>query len=186
MAKPRPRSYFVQAPAATADEVEDTLWNREVTAASFSDAQERYQAALLEQYKLYVEMADRVSARRALANTFFLTLNTAILTTIGLLLKAHPNGARWALVFPLLILLVECLAWFWIVRSYRQLNSGKWAVVGALEKRLPASPWWRAEWEALGRGENPARYWPLTHVEQLVPLCFALTYLLGFIVVVAL
>ena len=32
---------------------------------------------LLEQYKIYVEMADRISARRGLANTFFLTLNTA-------------------------------------------------------------------------------------------------------------
>jgi hypothetical protein len=40
---------------------------------------------VLEQYKLYVEMADRLSARRALANTFFLTVNTAVL--IGLASK---------------------------------------------------------------------------------------------------
>ena len=30
-----------------------------------------------ELYKLAVEMADRVSARRSLANSFFLTINTA-------------------------------------------------------------------------------------------------------------
>ena len=40
-----------------------------------------YDAAVLEQYKLYVEMADRISARRGLTNTFFLTLNT---TVVGL------------------------------------------------------------------------------------------------------
>jgi hypothetical protein len=32
-----------------------------------------YDSALREQYKLYVEMADRISARRALTNSFFLT-----------------------------------------------------------------------------------------------------------------
>jgi hypothetical protein len=37
----------------------------------------------LEQYKIYVEMADRISARRGMTNTFFLTLNTAIFTAVG-------------------------------------------------------------------------------------------------------
>ena len=37
----------------------------------------------MDQWKLYVEMADRVSGRRGLTNTFFLTLNTAIFTAIG-------------------------------------------------------------------------------------------------------
>ncbi len=79
------------------------------------------------------------------------------------------------------VLALQCLVWFWTIRSYRQLNAGKWAVVGALERRLPASPWWSAEWAALGRGEDPARYWPLTHLEQWVPLLFALAYVGGFL-----
>ncbi|MGH6629978.1 MAG: RipA family octameric membrane protein, partial [Burkholderiales bacterium] len=46
--------------------------------------------AILEQYKTYVEMADRISGCRALANTFFLTLNTAIFTVIGVFLRQIP------------------------------------------------------------------------------------------------
>jgi hypothetical protein len=88
------------------------------------------------------------------------------------------------LVLPLVLLVVLCLAWFWLVRSYRQLNSGKYAVIGALEERLPASPYWNAEWDALGNGEDKAIYWPLTHLEQWVPCVFALTYICGFLVVV--
>jgi hypothetical protein len=182
---PDPLSYFIEAPAAQADELEGILWNREITAATYGNDNDKYLTAVLEQYKLYVEMADRVSARRGIANTFFLTLNTAIFTTIGFFWENRSESTRWFLVFPLLVLLGECFAWFWTVRSYRQLNSGKWAVVGALEKRLPASAWWSAEWEALGRGENPAKYWPLTHVEQLVPLLFAISYLGGFIALLA-
>ena len=37
----------------------------------------------LELYKLAVEMADRVSARRAAANAFFLTVNTALLAFVS-------------------------------------------------------------------------------------------------------
>src|SRR5205085_2466813 len=113
--KPKLRSYFVEAVAARADEVEPSLWNGTTTAAEYVPDNDKYQAAILDQYKLYVEMADRVSARRSLANTFFLTLNTAIFTTIGFFWKDRPDASQWFLVFPLLALLGQCLAWFWIV-----------------------------------------------------------------------
>jgi len=154
--------------------------------ADFDGANENYTQVILEQYKLYVEMADRVSVRRGLANTFFLTLNTAIFTAIGVAWSVHLAAPPAAVLLPLAILLLQCLAWFWVVRSHRQLNSGKWAVVGALERRLPASPWWSAEWKALGEGRNPARYWSLSHVEQLVPLLFAIAYIAGFVALLTL
>ena len=79
---------------------------------------------------------------------------------------------------------IQCAAWFWIVRSYRQLNAAKWAVVGAFERRLPASPWWSAEWVALGEGRDPARYLPISHVEQWIPPLFAAAYAGGFLALV--
>jgi hypothetical protein len=54
--------------------------NTAVGPADYAVPGEKYQAAMLEQYKLYMEMADWVSARRNLASTFFLTLNTALAT----------------------------------------------------------------------------------------------------------
>jgi hypothetical protein len=38
---------------------------------------ENYHSHLIEQYKLYVEMVDRLSARRVLVNNSFITLNGA-------------------------------------------------------------------------------------------------------------
>ena len=91
------------------------------------------------------------------------------------------HGLRWVLPFLFVGLVIECLAWFWLLRSYRQLNTAKYLVVGALEERLPASPYWAAEWSALGKGEDPARYWPLSHLEQWLPALFIGLYLFGFI-----
>jgi len=52
---------------------------------------------------------------------------------------------------------------------------------GRLEERLPASPFCRAEWWALGERTDRARYWPLSHIEQWIPVLFALTYFAGFL-----
>ena len=177
------RGLFRTKKPAEPSAVRTALWNTEVTSESYRGDAEKYQLAILEQYKLCVEMADRISARRALANGFFLTLNSAALTAIGVFWKDRPHTSVLYLVPPLLLLLALCLAWFWLVRSYRQLNSGKYAVIGALEERLPARPYWGAEWKALGEGKDKAIYWPLTHLEQWVPLVFGLTYICGFFVV---
>ena len=165
----------------TIDQVRPTVWT-EVDDTRYAAAGEKYQAAILDQYKTYVEMADRISVRRGLTNTFFLTLNTLILTTIGTFWKDRPTAAVWYLAVPLAALLVQCAAWFWLLRSYRQLNSAKYIVIGALEERLPASPYWRAEWTALGEGRDPSRYWPLTHLEKWTPVSFAAIYLAGFVI----
>jgi hypothetical protein len=46
--------------------------------------EERYQNHLLEQYKLNVQMANKISERRQSANSFFLTVNTALIAFLGL------------------------------------------------------------------------------------------------------
>lgn len=164
------------------DQIRGRLWNPDVSAASFAtDSDAKYRGMVLEQYKLYVEMADRISNRRGLTNTFFLTLNTLIATIFGILWRDRPASISVAvLLLVLLVTLGQCAAWWFIVRSYRQLNSGKYKVVGLLEERLPASPYWSAEWTALGGGNNPRLYLPLSHVEQWVPILFALAYVAGF------
>ncbi len=173
-------TYFRTAPTHSLKAVDRSLWSGDGT-AEWNTRNETYHTTVLEQYKIYVEMADRVSARRGTTNTFFLTLNTVIATAIGMFWKDPPQASQWLLLAPWLTLLGQCLAWFWLLRSYRQLNTAKYAVVGALEKRLPASPYGSAEWSALGSGRNPARYWPLSHVESWIPAFFAVAYTAGFI-----
>lgn len=171
-------SYF-RTETAEIGEVRANLWNEAVTAETYAGEGERYQAAIFEQYKLYVEMADRISARRGLANGFFLSLNTGTLVA-AVALFTQAAGSPWLLILLLATLLVQTGFWFWMIRSYRQLNAAKYLVSGTMEERLPASPLWRAEWNALGEGRNRARYWPMTHLEQAVPLIFAIIYVLGF------
>jgi hypothetical protein len=165
-------------------ELRRRLWSDPSATSATDRATTTYDSAVLEQYKLCVEMADRVSARRGLTNSFFLTLNTGIVAAIATFHKVPAGGEAWWLVIPLVALLGQCFAWFYLVRSYRLLNGAKYRVVGALEERLPASPFWRAEWWELGEGRDRTRYWPLSHIEQWIPVLFALTYFAGFLAIV--
>lgn len=136
-----------------------------------------YDKHLFEQYKLYVEMADRISARRAIANSFFVGVHAALVTAFTVLLKEGILARSSVGYTPFLAVLLLCYVWWRIVKSYRQLNSGKFKVIHAIEDLLPIAPY-AAEWKALGEGKEASLYTPLTHIENWVPILFAMLYVM--------
>ena len=55
----------------------------EIHSKSRDDYSSSYDAHAFEQYKIYLEMADRISSRRQSANSFFVTINTLLITLAG-------------------------------------------------------------------------------------------------------
>src|ERR1700733_11254577 len=115
---------------------------------------EKDQNHLFEQYKLYVEMADRISARRQTANSYFLTVNTALLSFVGWLTEKGPTDYLW-----LLGVVGAALSYLWyrLIRSFGDLNTAKYLVIHEIEQRLPLRPY-DAEWQAVGEGKQPKLY----------------------------
>ena len=128
------------------------------------------QTQCLEIYKLYVEMADRISSRRQSANSFFLTLSTAIVGLVGFL-----GIGSWIISVAGIFI---SYIWYRLIRSYRGLNTGKFSVIHEMEKDLPLSVY-AAEWEALGCGNNSKLYLPFTRIEVWVPGIFAGLHILA-------
>ena len=130
---------------------------------------------LLEQYKLFVGTSEALVSRRQQVNTFFLSVNSIILAAAGLLIRgqtAH-SIAGPALVVLGLSGIVLCFAWRRMILSFGQLNRGKFDVIHALERRLPARIF-AAEWAALGEGKDPSKYKPFTQTESLPPRIFGI------------
>ncbi len=128
-----------------------------------------YRSHLIEQYKLYVGMADEISKRRHAANAFFLSVATAI---VGLLAVIHDDlGRSWTALVALCGVIL-CFSWSRVLRSYRDLNSAKFRVVHEIETYLPLRPY-DAEWSLVKRGGDDELYKPLSHVEMAVPRVFA-------------
>jgi hypothetical protein len=149
----------------------------EVPEAPEYPAREKYQAHLLEQYKLYVEMADRVSQRRLTTNQYFLSINSALLAAVGYLTTKETSSYLWLIGAAGVVLSV---LWFQIVTSYRDLNSAKFKILHEVERQLPLSLYF-AEWNLMGRGESPKLYRPLSHIERIVPWIFIVLH--GFVII---
>lgn len=144
------------------------LFNGTELATTFPDNEKWYSLAL-DQYKLYVEMADRISQRRATANTYFLSVNSAILAFVGYLTSKDSAQNMWLLAFAGVLL---CLLWEALITSYRNLNTAKFQVIHAIENRLPIRPY-KSEWSLMGEGKNSKLYRPISHIERGVPWVFA-------------
>jgi len=143
-------------------------------------------------YALAVEMADRVSARRATANSFFFTIQAGLAVALGAFAIDGGGDAgpdRFVLFLSALAGSVIAAAWWMLLRSYRDLNRAKFAVIVAIEREhLPIALFDR-EWRELQRDPVSAwrsRYAELGDAERVVPIVFYLLYVaLAIYVVVA-
>jgi len=77
-----------------------------------------------------------------------------------------------------------CYSWYRLIRSYKDLNSGKFKVVHEIEKLLPISPF-DDEWEILGRGKDKTKYLPFTKIEMWVPWIFFTLHAIIFLMSIA-
>ncbi len=149
----------------------------------------------VEQYKLYVQMADQISARRMATNSFYMAIHAALYGVMwGFMIKefepmsAHlKNNFEWSLLVlvsaPFCLLGMICYCWWYNIRSYDQLNSAKFEVVGLLEQHLPEQPY-ALEWKMLEYGKNSQKYKPVSKIERWVPLLMGVADLMTVAIVI--
>lgn len=137
---------------------------------------EKYVDHAFEQYKLYLEMADRISVRRQSTNSFFVTINTLLITIAGYVMAATTTETFFYLLTSVAGCLI-CYIWYRVVLSYKNLNSAKFKVIHLIEKELPYRLY-DAEWDAVGRGKDKKLYLPFTNLEMKVPWIFMSIHLL--------
>jgi len=141
--------------------------------------EDQKQKTLFEQYKLYVEMADRISQRRAQTNQFYITILSALVIILSFIVGNHLYSKILHLVIVVVAVvgMLLCIIWYYNIESYKQLNSGKFKVIHEMEATLPYAAYKR-EWEILGEGKKKRTYFPLTHIEKYLPLVMAGLYIL--------
>jgi hypothetical protein len=140
-------------------------------------------AQLLELYKVMVQSSEALVARRLGTNTFFLTVNGALVAAIGLFVRQSANLRSHGLAIAIFCLAGFIVAgrWHTLLVSFGQLNAGKFAVIFRIEKVLPAAIF-NAEWEALKSGTDKRRYRTFTASERRLPIIFMGIYGCAFLI----
>ena len=124
---------------------------------------------LLEQYKVYVQSAENVSARRVASSRYLLALNAALVALYGVQ-SAGFGPSYWTLLVPVVGLPVSLL-WYLIIKSHADLNRVKFDVIHKLERHLPASIY-KYEWQLAEEGRGKS-YRAVTEIERWIPVLFA-------------
>ena len=128
--------------------------------------------ALLE---LYLDTAEKVSDRRAQANSWMLSVNGATVALYGYLeadkmAVGAGQKAIWLWAIPAAGAIV-CFAWMALLASYRKLNRAKFEVLMQLEAYLPVPPFTRER--EIYRSDKRRSF---SQIEIWIPGCFVLLY----------
>jgi hypothetical protein len=152
--------------------IDDALFDAELFPKG-TPVTEEERGRMFELYKLMVASSEGLVARRQGVNTFFLTINGAILTAAGLVLGsgAHNRFEAAGLVVLSCAGAILALAWKSLIVSFGQLNRGKFKVINRMELEFPAAIY-LAEWNALGSGNDRKRYQTFTSREIWTPWAF--------------
>jgi hypothetical protein len=133
---------------------------------------------LVEQYKVYVEMTDRLSSRRFEANRFYSTILTGLFAVLSFAIdQAALNPLEREIIFLGVSIfgIILSILWFVNIRSYRLINSAKFKVINEMEKHL-SFPCYEREWKIINGGKGEHGYFQFTTIERFVPLIFLIPY----------
>ncbi len=143
---------------------------------------------LFEQYKLAVEMAAGISARRQAANNFYISLVSGFGVLDSVLGKVAPSVTASTLELLLVLPICLCVLWWLTLRYYRRINRAKWNVIYKLEEKLPEKPFTKEKEELrrMSKKEAPGSKsekeapgsFMLTKVELAIPIVVGLVFLL--------
>lgn len=120
-------------------------------------------------YKMYVGSAEEISKQRATSNSFFMTVNAAIITVFVLLGKESDWQTLVAMcVFGILLTFI----WRSKIDSYKRLNDAKFILINKMEEKLAAMLFF-CEWKLLDLRKHTI----LTAAEKKIPTLFMGAYI---------
>jgi len=137
---------------------------------------------VLDLYKIAVDNADKVSARRGSANQFFLTLQTLIVGVPALFSSGDPSSIDATALSSIGI--IVSVVWWLQLRSYRDLNTAKFGVINKIEADYFDVKPFSDEWALLKTDRVKRwrdRYAELGTAERVVPVVFVLLHVFNIV-----
>ncbi|WP_027187433.1 RipA family octameric membrane protein [Desulfovibrio cuneatus] len=125
----------------------------------------------IEQYKICLDLAEKVTERRLKTNSFFIGVASAMTSLIAVVLSSSTLAINrtYTLIALWLFSLLICKAWLSTIESYKKLNSAKFKIILELEKELKHDCL-SCEWGFL---KQDPKYSKLSENEKIIPKLFA-------------
>lgn len=136
-----------------------------------------YKTHLFNQYKMFAESVNYTSELKLKINTYFLTVNTALFTAIGLgLARPSINSFVWHFMLPLAGVIIS-LVWWAVTYSYKQRNIAKLRIIHCIEERLPLALY-KTEWQLMNEIHSGSFKKHFFSIDLFTPCVFLVSYLI--------
>ena len=132
----------------------------------------------LELYKLHVEMADRVSHRRGIANNLFIAIHTSIILVSGLAIK-YFEQFKIPLLIVMALGIALALIWKELILSYKKLNSAKFKVINKIEEDHFSIQPYVDEYEYYKKDKRK----DFSIIEKRIPIVLVTVYIVTIVVI---
>lgn len=141
-----------------------------------------YDKVLMEQYKMFQKTSEDLVARRQSVNSFYISLNTALVTFIGVVLGLLESPLNTIVMIAMCSAgIILDISWIKILDAYGTLNSAKMKVISLLEEQLPIALY-DSEWKIMSDKLNNKKYVSFTNSEKKIPKIFGVIYSIVLIV----
>lgn len=124
----------------------------------------RNKEVMFEQYKMFVESAEKTSDKRITQNNIYLTLNLAFLSV----LTSQSLDEKLSLLTSIIGVVVSVI-WFLTIINYSKRNKVKFDIINEYEEEF--NDLYKEEWKRMGI------LTPLSTYEKLIAIIFILVYI---------
>lgn len=140
---------------------------------------------LVAQYQMYVQTSEAIIERRQAISSFYVGVNTTIITAITTIISVLVGTdilSNKFLSIGIIIFVSSLLGiilnsnWYLQLESYGKLNSAKMKVISALEKQMPANIF-DTEWRVMSSKIGGKKYRSFTNIEKTVPMAFLIIFI---------
>ncbi|GEM_PF-1447274 len=134
-----------------------------------------YKGDLFNQYKLFVESVNYTSELKLKINSYFLTINTALVTATGLSFSKQLNSSIWHFLLPFAGLFISII-WWGVTYSYKQRNIVKLRIIHCIEEKMPLALY-STEWQLMDEKHGGSLKRFFFTMDLFIPLVFTVSYL---------
>jgi len=133
------------------------------------------QELLFKQYELYLSSVEKNSDRRNSAVKLYITINAWLLSFLGVIIQTSKLNIIIAILPVLIVWISISVIFYYLIKSYKQLNTGKFELIHEIEGKLPLNLY-AYEWVVLGEGKDKNKYFPFSHIETRLPIVLGIIY----------
>ena len=174
---------------ADGEKMRQVLMDDDSCISQYLESSSQDPEVMIKQYEMFVETSEELVRRKQTVNSFYITLNSLIISVVLAAFSFAQNFSLLGLQIKystLIICLLSvvgaivCVSWHSLIQSYADLNGSKMKIISYIETQL-AYNLYHTEWQLVSQKKGNKKYKSFSAKEKLIAKLFLGLYAILFL-----